>query len=217
MNLNTFISNYKDGFQSSSKFTCQIFLPLQLLATIVTQSLIDNAIDFLIPTGDKDAKGILSAPIVATWLGRGLAVEAARLPSRAFETVDLSMYGLTERFPTHSEYTSLDCVFLMPFVGNDNGVPKFFNYWQNYIQNNQFGPQSGLNFQFPSTYYGTILLSLLDNKGEPSVTYQFDKVYPHRVESVGIQWDQSNEHARLPVSFHYSYWKIVPSVPLPIF
>lgn len=205
MELKEFLSSFQGGFQRTARFRCQIFVPAGLLDYVAASSG-----PF---TANPDLAGRQSVAFVKEWLARGLLVESARLPSRGLETIDLTMYGISESFPYHSEYTELDCTFLMPIVRADNPVPKLFNYWQNYVHNAFHGPRDGLDFRFPNLYYGTILLHMFDtseSKDIPSVSYQFDNVYPKTVESVSVDWNSADEMAKQGVGFIYSYWRIVP-------
>src|SRR5579872_3247319 len=126
------------------------------------------------------------------------------------------MYGITENYPVHTVYTDIQCTFLLPLVSNDNALPRFFNYWMNFIQNQFNGPDSGLNFTFPDDYRGRMLLSTLDKKDHTTATYFFDRLYPKTVESVPLAWEQQNELAKLNVTFTYSYWTLLPYQPPPI-
>jgi hypothetical protein len=148
-------------------------------------------------------------PIVAQWLARGMLCDTTSLPSRGLETTDLSMYGFGEKFPFHTEYVPLDCTFMMPLTLGDNALPRFLNYWQNYIQSGQEGPESGMDFRFPSEYYGSIILAMFDRKNEPTIVYKFTNIYPVTVQSVPVSWEQSNEYLKCAVTFNYSSWKIL--------
>lgn len=163
--------------------------------------------------------GVIDAGIgvtnVVKWLYQGFLCDSARTPDRGFATTDLSIYGITEHVPYHAEFSSLDCVFLMPNttnILNDNGVPRWFNYWMNQIQNINAGPDSGLDFNFPSDYYATILLTLFDRKDNGTITYQFNKCYPVTVSSVPLSWESTDKFTKLPVSFNYSTWQMQPHV-----
>lgn len=206
--LNKFLSEFKHGFQHSNRFVVQIFVQPTMVANIILQQL-----------GSGLGLGTIDAGVAVTnvvkWLYTGFLASTARLPSRGFGVIDLAMYGITEHFPYHAEFTTFDCTFMMPHttnILNDNGVPRWFNYWQNQIQNINDGPNSGLDFSFPSNYYATILLTLLDRKDRGTITYQFDKCYPVTVDSSQLSWEQENQFTQLPVSFQFSTWKQLPHV-----
>jgi hypothetical protein len=200
--LKDFINEFKHGFQQASRYRVQIFPRPQMIANIIREAGLLGIID-----------ATLSVPQAVKWLAQGILAEQARTPTRGFQTTDLTMYGITEHFPMHAETSSFDVAFLMPHTTNilkDNGVPRFFNFWQNQIQNVIDGADSGLDFRFPSNYYSTILLSLLDKSDNATITYQFDNAYPAVVSSANLAWDQENTFTKLPVVFNFSYWKIVP-------
>jgi hypothetical protein len=131
---------------------------------------------------------------------------------------DLSMYGITEHFPYHAEFSPLECSFISPLMeghgahGADNPVPRLLSFWQNQIQKMTRGPEDGLDFTFPSNYYATVELTALDTQLRGSTTWRFEKVYPSSVGSVQMSWGQSDAFVTHPVTFTYSYWTMVPAV-----
>lgn len=214
-NINDFIGEFSRGFQRNNRYICQIFVRPEMLARIVldagTTPLNIPGLPSLPNFGAPDA--VLTVPQIVTWLARGFLVQATKLPDRQFTPVDLAMYGFTESFPVHSQTGKLDCNFLVPHTAgivSDNGVLRFFNYWQNQIQNGLDGPGSGYDFRFPSHYYGSAVITLLDAKNQGTVSYQFDRIYPILVMPVQMSWSSAQEFIQLPVQFEYSYWKILP-------
>ncbi len=178
----------------------------------------------------------------ADMLARGLLCHSAHLPSRAFQTTSQTMYGFQERFPIATEYTPIGCSFYLPLFGAQNPIinslenfaanallpdnihvniknpatnplPFFFSAWQNLIQNATDGPASGFNLKFPDEYYTSMQVMMFDKQDNASLTYMFDKVYPLSVESVPVQWEGSEQFARITVSFAYSTWRIVKTNP----
>jgi hypothetical protein len=215
--ISDFMGTFRNGFQRGNRFVCQVLIPPQLVANIIADSVapagggIFDVVDKVLALENS----VLAVPQVVKWLAQGYLVSDARLPDRGFGMVDLSMYGITEHFPVHAEYSSMDCTFLMPYatnVSNDNAVPRFFNYWQSQIQRNLNGPDSGFDFKFPGDYYGTILLTALDRKNKGTITYKFDRVYPKTVDTVQMSWADTDKFATLPVSFNFSYWTVLPVV-----
>ena len=216
-NLQDFLSSFPREFQRPSRYICQILIPQGLAQAIATDDAQNNARQS-------------SVPQVISLLTQGLLVDTAFLPDRSFGMIDLAMYGFTEHFPYHSEYTTLKCTLLMPLTESgisagiagvgisvgiqaDNPVPRFFNYWHDQIQDNESGPSAGLDFGFPSDYYATILLTLFDRQNNATITYQFDKVYPKVIGSVEVAWSASDKFMMLPIEFMFSYWTIVPETP----
>ncbi len=202
--LNKFLSEFKHGFQQPNRFVVQIFVNPTMVANIIAESSL---------FGLQDA--VLAIPQTVKWLAEGMLAPVASMPDRGFENkVDLDMYGFTEQFPVHTTYSDLELELLMPHTTNlpfvDNGVPRFFNFWQNQMQNGSAGPDSGYDFRFPVHYYSTIVLTLLDKKDNGTVSYQFDRAYPSTVGAVKLSWDAANEFTTLPVTFTYSYWNMLP-------
>jgi hypothetical protein len=200
--LNKFISEFHHGFQHSNRFLVQIFVQPKMIANIIAAGSLLDAVDSTLSVGN-----------VVKWLYTGLLATAARIPDRANLTMNHEMYGLTEKFPTHTAFTKFDVTFMMPHttnIFNDNGVPRFFNNWQNQIQHLENGVESGLDFRFPEDYYSTILLTLMDSKDRGTITYQFDAAYPFAVDSYPVSWSVDNDYTKLNVQFNFSYWKVLP-------
>lgn len=211
-NLQDFISTFKNGFQRPNRFLCQIIVQPRMIANIIADSAGgDSSIIGIVQRALDTETSVLSVPQVVKWLAQGFVCSQARLPDRGFGMVDQYMYGITEHFPVSTEYSSFDATFLMPYatnIDNDNALPRFFNYWQNQIQNNLRGPKSGFDFRFPSEYYGSILLTTYDRKNRGTLTYKFENVYPATVNSVPLSWGENDKFAELPVSFNFSYWTV---------
>jgi hypothetical protein len=208
--LNNFISEFRDGFQPNNRFKCQLFVPPGLLQAVITSNIFVEVIDILFPNIGRRIDNNFSAPQAGSWLARGLVCESTSLPSRSFEEISQTMYGLSEKYPVHTTYLNHSCTFLLPLLQNDNPIVRFFNFWQNFVQNAFNGPESGLNFQFPDTYRGQMYLTMYDKQDHATVTYFFDRVYPQTVDASNLSWDSTNEVLRLPVSFTFSYWKMLP-------
>jgi hypothetical protein len=214
--LSTFLSEFHTGFQKSSRFECQLYPPMGFLQSILSSSILTSIVDIVAPSIGQRIDTKFSMQNIVQWLARGLMVESTTLPSRALETTPLNMYGISEQLPYSTEYTDLSCTFVMPLVASDCPIPRFFDYWQNFIHANKNGPDAGLDFRFPNEYYATMVLSLFDNQDHHSVSYKFEKVYPMLVQSVPVSWDASNEFLKFNVTFAYSYWTIVPYEPPPL-
>jgi hypothetical protein len=204
--LNRFLSEFKRGFQQTERFICQVFVKPEMIANIILQ----NSYTLL------DVENVVFAvPQAVKWLAQGFALDAARTPDRAFDTTNTTHYGFEERIPHHTRYSGFEAQFLLPYgmniLSRDNIIPRFFAYWQNQIHNCTQGEQSGFDFTFPDSYYGSIILTLLDRQNRGTLSYKLEGVYPATVNSIQLNWNQT-DFARLPVSFNYSYWRLLPLV-----
>jgi hypothetical protein len=202
--LNKFINEFEAGFQFNNRFACRIQLPRELLESGFTLS-------------DKKA---------VEWLNRGILCESTNLPDRAFAETQMTQYGLTEQFPIHSEFTTLDCTFNTPLIvvqssdgrsagQMDNPVPRVFHAWQNLIQDMSTGYDSSRDFTFSGTssdngYYGEIEIAVFDRLNTPTLLYSFERAYPRVIQSTPVTWREENELARLTVGFTFSVWRVVP-------
>lgn len=195
-NLNTFLTEFSDGFQFNNRFACRIQTPVQLSNQVTNSE--RQAID---------------------WLGKGILVESTNLPDRAFQEVEMTQYGLTEQVPYHSQFTTLACVLNTPLStrsgGPDDVVPRVFHSWQNLIQDFKTGYDSTRDFTFSGTnsqngYYGEVDLVVFDRQNRPTMQYHFERVYPRVVESTPVTWREESEFTRLSVGFTFSTWYPVP-------
>lgn len=203
-NLGDFLSEFKHGFQNANRFRVQLFVQPAMVLNIIAEASLLGIVD-----------AGLAVPQAIKWLAQGFLGVNARMPDRSFSTTQMTQYGITEFFPYHAEWSALECTFLMPHTTSilrDNGIPRFFNFWQNQIQNISNGPDSGYDFRFPSNYYATAILTLLDRQDNGTISYKFDNVYPSLVHSVNLSWDQDNTFAQLPVQFMFSYFTVMPHI-----
>lgn len=207
-NLQDFLKAFPFDFQRPYKFVCQIY-PTQVLAQNIS-----------LEDGSNNTGGIFNTGSILNLLGQGLLIDSAMLPSRSFGVIDLSMYGLTEHFPYHPEYSSLKCNFLLPITESstgatgglsDNPVLRFFNYWHDQIQDNAGGASAGFDWGFPADYYAVIDLTMFDSQNRGTITYEFTNAYPKVVSEVQVSWAETSRFATLPVEFVFSYWTILNS------
>lgn len=205
-NINQFLAEFKEEFQRNAYFVCRIFLSPNL-----RHNILEDAAHSERHTGGASEHHLQRAIdlMAAGWL-----VSDARLPDRGMGLTPLSMYGITEQFPFHAEFSPLECRFISPLMtvevnrttGADNPVPRLLSYWQNQIQKMTRGPLDGLDFAFPADYYSTVELTALDTQLRGTTTWRFEKVYPSSVGTVEMSWGQSDAFVSHPVTFVYSYW-----------
>lgn len=188
-NLSTFINEFQDGFQPNNRFMCKVIIPEQL---------------------------ILTHPAAWDWLAKGILCESTNLPDRAFAETQMTQYGLTEQFPYHTEFTSLQCVFSAPLKmsgesTNDNPVLRFFHAWQDLIQDMKQGYDSTRDFTFSGTnhtngYYGEIQLGIFDRQNNLTLAYEFERVYPQIIQATPVTWQEENELTKIAIGFTFSAW-----------
>jgi hypothetical protein len=153
MDIQRFISNGigpSTPIQRTSFFTCQIDLS-----------------PFLLSWGPEYTKDMSAVQSV---LQQGLVCANVTLPSREFQTTDLNIYGVEEKYPILSTFTDLSCEFLTPLSRNAgrwrNSIAASFHHWQDFIQGTTPTTSSpyietegesvpeirNLNFKFPDSY-----------------------------------------------------------------
>ena len=148
--------------QRTAFFTCQIDLSPSIQTGIVPNPL--SGYGFPSEEVSWDMKQAI--PL----LQQGLVCSSVTLPSREFQTTDLTIYGVEEKYPILSTFVDLTCEFLTPLVpsgGNSsrNVVAATFHHWQDIVQpmasvkdgfrsngRENVPAIENLNFKFPDTY-----------------------------------------------------------------
>lgn len=194
--LNSFLNEFMDGFQFNNRFACKVVIPRSLKLTGTEMAARD-------------------------WLAKGFVCESTNLPDRAFEETQMTQYGITEQFPYHTAFTSLDCVFNTPLVqttpqDTDNPIPRVFHAWQNLIQDmSGTYEESSRDFTFAGSgsadgYYGEIQMGVFDRQNNLTLAYEFQRVYPRIVQSTPVTWKETNELTKLSIGFTFSTWRAKP-------
>lgn len=106
--------------------------------------------------------------IANSFLKEGALCTSVTLPGRDLETVDMTIYGVEEKYPTFTTFGDVTCNFLLPVDDTSGGtlqsfrssVLAAFQHWMDYIH--QITPASQtyeqvkapqhLNLRFPDTY-----------------------------------------------------------------
>ena len=186
-NLNSFINEFKDGFQHNNRFAAKVYPPTTMIGNMTE-----------------------AERVAWNWITRGFVCDTTNLPDRAFAETQITFYGLTEQIPFHSEFTTLDCTFNTPLHGADNPVPRVFHKWQNMIQDMTDGYDSTRDFNFPNNWYGHIEMAVLNRQNIPTLSYLFEKVYPKVIQSTPVTWKEENELTQLAVQFTFASVRVIP-------
>jgi hypothetical protein len=195
MNLYQFQNTFRESFQQGNRYRLHINFESGLASVPLHARLLANA-------GNRSVE----VEQALTWLAQGALCDRARVPDRAFDTVQMTQYGITEQFPYKSDYTALDCSFLLPIHNGRNVLSQVFTLWMNAVQNIQDGLGSDRDFTWPSDYYATAKLFTLDRTNRTTACYVFERLYPKAVESIPVTWTEESEIARLNVSFVFTSW-----------
>lgn len=148
--------------QRTSFFTCQIDLSPSVRTGLFNTPLTGYGF----PAEEVSWDMTQAIPL----LQQGLVCSNVTLPSREFETTDLTIYGVEEKYPIFSTFVDLNCEFYTPLVssgGNSsrNVVAATFHHWQDIVQpmasvkdgfrsngRENVPAIENLNFKFPDTY-----------------------------------------------------------------
>ena len=87
-------------------------------------------------------------------LREGLLCRTTTTPSRQFETTTVNLAGgYEETYAVGTTYSSLDCTFFCPLVGDTNPVLTLFHEWQDKIQKRgKVGDDADMVLTFPDEY-----------------------------------------------------------------
>lgn len=140
--------------------------------------------------------------------------DQAALPGLTFATNDVKNlgYGPVFKLPHTPIYTDVDCEIMLD---NNGEILQFFTQWmQNVVNINTDGSYetSGYNdatifsVQYPSNYVTTVQILLYDTAGDTIVTYTLNDAYPLRIGQPVLDWNNTNQVLKLPVTFAYKSW-----------
>jgi len=140
--------------------------------------------------------------------------EAATLPGISFQTDEIRMpgYGNVEKRP----YAPIVQDINLTFFNDSNGlVLSFFHKWAQSIFNfnSNMGPDSSTRtgqpqntLNYPNEYLGIVEISHFDDSGEQVIKYSLQDAYPIAIGDVNVDWGQSDQLIRVPITFTYKYW-----------
>lgn len=143
--------------------------------------------------------------------------DAAQLPGINFNSqpIKVSGYGTSELRPTEAAFSPLNTTFIVDSRGR---AFRFFQQWLALINNwsrESTGVMQGTQlaygeWNYPSTYEGTVEILALDPSGGPEgreiISYQLSKAFPLQVGDVNVAWEMNDSIMRLPVVFAYNTW-----------
>ena len=199
--LDQFFNHFKQGFQRPNRFEAFVIAPRGFIERSAKKNELIE---------------------VANWLERGVTINATSLPSRSLDVLDHYMYGVTERVPIYTEFAEQSCTFFAPLTARrDNAVHRFFTEWQNYIHHMD-GDTTTRDLRFTTEYYGRLEIHLFADQttaASPSylpaapqsmrtAIYEFTNAYPKTVESVRLDWNNTNEVMTFDVSFLFTQWSL---------
>ena len=140
--------------------------------------------------------------------------EAAEMPGRGLENIDVRYYGPNQKFPFQSRYEDINLNFICRSEARER---KFFDDWLNIIH-----PTNSFNFQYKDNYRSTIdifqysdLAISIDNPNpEPIYSFRLIDAFPILVNPQPVTWADA-EFMRLAVTFTYKSWTRVGIDPEP--
>jgi hypothetical protein len=125
-------------------------------------------------------------------------VRTANLPGTTIEPILVPWQGHDAKFAGKYTYADLPVTFN---VDINSKIRLAFEYWQEYIHNSETNV-----YRLPSEYWQDQILYLLDNNGDPSMTYRIYDAWPTDVATVPVSYD-ANEIIQFDVTFAYQRHK----------
>lgn len=142
-----------------------------------------------------------------------LSCSSASLPGSTLFTHEVSndFTGVTEKMAYRRSFDDrLDLTF---YVDSNYNMIKFFEYWMQYIVNEQKPgsdtPYYSYKVNYPEEYRGTLIVDKFDRdySTEKSIRYTFIDAYPINISSMPISYERSNV-LTCTVGFTYSRYII---------
>jgi hypothetical protein len=129
-----------------------------------------------------------------------LFCDTAQLPGVNISTVPNRTFGELRETPYEKLFDGLPLTF---YVDNSLVVKSLFDEWTNVIQNG-----NNRLFSYYNEYVTDILVTVLDNKGQPRYKMMMYEAYPKTVSPIQLSYD-SKEIMKLNVNFVFKYWRKV--------
>lgn len=140
--------------------------------------------------------------------------ESATLPGIGWQTdeVRMSGYGNVEKRPYAPIFTDINLNF---YNDSNSKVLTFYHRWMQYVYNfnssinpnTTTGPGQPINtLNYPNEYRGIVEITHFDDVGDEVVKYTLQDAYPIAVGDVNVDWNQTDQLVRIPVTFAYTYW-----------
>lgn len=143
--------------------------------------------------------------------------DSTNIPGAALETIPHKRYGYGnyEKRPFNTTFNDIT----MTFIGDGNGVVwTFFQQWIQLISH--YDMRAGINSKsngiLPSSspyeiaykmdYAVNAELIMFDDKGIEKIHIHFNEIFPVILGDVQLNWGDTNNIMRVPVSFTYLNW-----------
>lgn len=131
--------------------------------------------------------------------------EAAEMPGRGFQSLDVRYYGPNQKLPFQSQYEDMTMTFL---CRSESFERQFFDDWMEMIN-----PSNSFDFSYRADYETTIDIIQLaefaaDGGNYPQETYKITlyNAYPTLVNPQPMTW-ADDQVQRLAVTFTYHKWR----------
>lgn len=155
----------------------------------------------ILPAGSSKIAGLLSS------YGRDLMYlcEAAEMPGRGFESIDVRYYGPNQKFPFQTRYEDINLTFICRSGGIER---KIFDDWLQIIH-----PTNSFNFEYKENYrstidifqYNDLMIDMMNPDPEPIYSFTLKDAFPILVNPQPVTWADA-EFLRLAVTFTYTSW-----------
>jgi hypothetical protein len=126
-----------------------------------------------------------------------LLCDQVQLPGTNFNTADMRTYGETRKAPYERLYDDVNMSF---YVDTSLTVKKFFDDWQNLIQD----PISR-NFNYYDTYTCNIIIEVQDLKNRSRYGVKLFEAFPKSIGAVQMDY-AGKDVMKLSVNFAYKYY-----------
>jgi len=142
-------------------------------------------------------------------------IEAASIPGVSHNTHEIRRYGYGsfEKRPYATSFTDFNCQILFD---NKRRNYDFLQIWMSAISNYNYqdgiigsATTSGLNtfeIEYKDNYMTNIDLDIYDEADNNIAQYRFIEAYPIFIGDMPLNWGDTNNILRIPVTFTYYSW-----------
>ena len=128
----------------------------------------------------------------------GMYCDQVTLPGLNYNTVANTIFGESREVPYGRLF---DPITLSFYVDNDMKIKKYFDSWQQSIQN----PQTR-TFNYYSSYIKDIQLNVEDLENKERYSIMMHECYPKTINAIQLDY-ASKEVMKLSVTLQYKYWE----------
>jgi len=142
--------------------------------------------------------------------------DSTNLPGVSMQTTQFRRYGygVTEKRPVAPSFNNVS----MTFMGDSKGaMHSFFHSWMKLINNYNLADGNLSNYKdysghrsyelaYKNDYTSDITISVFKENTDRVITIVLRKAFPTDIGDIQLNWNDTNDYMKIPVSFSYTDW-----------